>query len=46
VRGKDGAEQSFGLSGGSLIIGRWGWDADTDELAAIARQAGAEVHPR
>jgi hypothetical protein len=40
---KDGASQSFGLSGGSIILNRWEWPADTDRLAEIARQAGAQA---
>jgi hypothetical protein len=40
---KDGATQSFGLSGGSIIVNRWEWRADTDRLTEIARRAGAKI---
>jgi hypothetical protein len=40
---KDGATQSFGLSGGSIILNRWEWRADTDRLTEIAKQAGARI---
>jgi hypothetical protein len=43
VTTKDGATHSFGLSGGSVIVNRWEWPADTDRLAAIAKQAGAKI---
>lgn len=37
----DGSVQSFGLSGGSIIVGGWEWPVDTDRLAEIARRAEA-----
>lgn len=40
---KDGTVQTFGLSGGSIIVNRWEWRANTDRLAEIAQQAGAEI---
>jgi hypothetical protein len=40
---KNGATHSFGLSGGRVIVNRWEWPADTDRLAAIAKQAGAKI---
>jgi hypothetical protein len=40
---KDGATHSFGLSGGSIIVNRWEWPADTDRLTDIAKQAGAKI---
>jgi hypothetical protein len=43
VTTKDGATQSFGLSGGSVIVNRWQWPADTGRLTEIARQAGAKI---
>jgi hypothetical protein len=41
VTTKDGATHAFGLSGGSIIVNRWEWPADTDRLTEIAKQAGA-----
>jgi hypothetical protein len=40
---KGGATHSFGLSGGSIIVNRWEWPADTDRLTDIAKQAGAKI---
>jgi hypothetical protein len=40
---KDGATYSFGLSGGSVIVNRWEWRANTDRLTDIAKQAGAKI---
>jgi len=40
---KDGATRSFGLSGGSIMVNRWEWRADTDKLSEIARKAGAKI---
>jgi hypothetical protein len=40
---KVGNTHSFGLSGGSIIVNRWEWRANTDVLADIAKQAGAKV---
>ena len=43
VTTKDGTTHSFGLSGGSIIVNRWEWRANTDKLADIAKQAGAKI---
>jgi hypothetical protein len=40
---KDGKTHSFGLSGGSIIVNRWEWRANTDRLAEIAKQAGVKI---
>lgn len=43
ITGKDGSAWSVGLSGGMVIVNRWEWQADTDKLAEIAKQAGVKV---
>lgn len=40
---KDGTTRSYGLSGGSIIVNRWEWRANTDRLTDIAKQAGANI---
>lgn len=37
----DGSVQSFGLSGGSIIVKAWEWPADTDQLAEMATAWGS-----
>lgn len=42
LRKADGNTESLGLSGGSVILNRREWPADTDRLASIAEQAGGK----